>query len=97
MMKQQQMLYLFGDQTCDVRQRLNSLLHYRNDPVVEDFLLKAYNAIHRELYKLPSQVRDGLPRFTCVDDLVLWKGDGRRCIPLDMAVTCMYQLAVFIR
>ncbi|KAL8639261.1 MAG: hypothetical protein Q9228_003690 [Teloschistes exilis] len=96
-MKQQQMLYLFGDQTYDVRQRLNNLLHYRNDPVVEDFLLKAYNAIRREIYTLPSQARDGLPRFTCVDDLVLWRGDGRRCVPLDMAVTCMYQLAVFIR
>ncbi|KAL8665034.1 MAG: hypothetical protein Q9202_002590 [Teloschistes flavicans] len=89
-------LYLFGDQTYDVRRHLKELLRYRTNPTVEEFLGKAYDAIRKELYTLPPQVREGLPRFTCVDDLVLWKEGGRRCIPLDMALTCMYQLAVFI-
>ncbi|OCK75289.1 ketoacyl-synt-domain-containing protein [Lepidopterella palustris CBS 459.81] len=89
-------LYLFGDQTYDLQPHLKDLLRNRHNPVLEDFLVKAYDAVRTELYKLPQQVRDDLPRFTCLDDLVLWNQSGKRCIPLDMAVTCMYQLGVFI-
>ena len=90
-------LYLFGDQTYDIQPHLKVLLRNRDNPVLEDFLEKAYDAIRIGIYKLPYQVRDDLPRFTSLDDLVSWNQGGRRCIPLDMAVTCMYQLAGFIR
>lgn len=90
-------LYLFGDQTFDIQPRLKDLLRHRSNPVVEDFLVKAYEVVRTEIYELAPPVRDDLPRFTCLDDLVLWKHDGRRCVPLDMAVTCMYQLGIFIR
>lgn len=96
-MTSQLKLYLFGDQTYDVQPGLKDLLHYRHNPVLEDFLLKAYDAIRNELYSLPREVRDDLPRFTCIDDIILRKQSGRRCVPLDMAVTCMYQLGAFIR
>lgn len=90
-------LYLFGDQTYDIQPHLKDLLRYRHNPILENFLIKAYDAIRIEIYRLPSEIRDGLPRFTCLDDLVLGKQGEKRCIPLDMAVTCMYQLGVFIR
>lgn len=90
-------LYLFGDQTYDTQSHLRELMLYRHNPVLEDFLVKVYDTIRTEIYKLPAEIRDDLPRFTCLDDLVLWKQDGKRCIALDMAVTCMYQLGVFIR
>ncbi|KAL9056770.1 MAG: hypothetical protein Q9162_002741 [Coniocarpon cinnabarinum] len=89
-------LYLFGDQTYDIQPYLKDLLRHRHNPVLEDFLAKAYDAVRAEIYNLPVQVRDDLPRFTCMDDLVLWNQSGRRCVPLDMAVTCMYQLGHFI-
>ncbi|KAI5927308.1 beta-ketoacyl synthase [Camillea tinctor] len=95
-MADQLKLYLFGDQTYDIQAHLKELLRYRNNPVLESFMTKAYDAIRLEIYKLPVETRDDLPRFTCLDDLVLWKQDGKRCIPLDMAVTCMYQLGSFI-
>ena len=97
MAKQQQKLYLFGDQTYDVRNHLKDLLGYRTNPILEKFLVKAYHAIRMEVFTLSPQVRDGLPQFTCLEDLVLWKQDGKRCVPLDMAVTCMFQLGAFIR
>ena len=90
-------LYLFGDQTYDIQPDLKELLRYRHNPVLEDFLVKAYDRIRQHIYELPSEIREKLPRFTCLDDIVLRKQDGKRCIPLDMAVTCMYQLGVFIR
>lgn len=90
-------LYLFGDQTFNVRPYLKDLMKYRENPVLEDFLVKAYNAIRTEIYQLSPEVRDDLPRFTCVDDIIFRKQGGKRCDPLDMAVTCMYQLGIFIR
>ncbi|KAK5989545.1 Non-reducing polyketide synthase fsr1 [Cladobotryum mycophilum] len=89
-------LYLFGDQTFDMQPHTKDLLTHRDNPILEDFLVKTYDAVRLEIYKLTPQIRNDLPRFTCLDDLVLWNPQGKRCIPLDMAVICMYQLAVFI-
>ena len=96
-MADQMKLYLFGDQTHDVQPVLRDLLRCRQNPALESFLIKSYNAIRTEIYKLPSEVRDDLPRFTCLDDIMFRKPGGSQCVPLDMAVTCMYQLGSFIR
>ena len=90
-------LYLFGDQTYDIQPYLKDLLQYRYNPVLEDFLVKAYGVIRTEIYQLSPETRDNLPRFTSVDDLLLRKPGGKRCIPLDMAVACIYQVGTFIR
>lgn len=90
-------MYLFGDQTYDVQPHLKNLMRSRDNPLLEDFLVKAYESIRREIYKLPAEARDSFPQFSSVDDLILWKRDGKRCVALDMAVTCMYQLGTFIR
>ncbi len=97
MMESNLKFYLFGDQTFDIQSHLRHLLRSRDNPVVHDFLVKAYNAVRVEIYKLPRPLREDLPRFTCLDDLILWDHGKRPCIPLEMAVTCMYQLGAFLR
>ncbi|KUI53252.1 Conidial yellow pigment biosynthesis polyketide synthase [Cytospora mali] len=89
-------LCLFGDQTHDINQNFKDLLHYRDNPVLDSFLTRAYDATRAEIFKLPDEFREDVPRFTCLEDLVYWNHRGIRCIPLDMAVTCMYQLGFFI-
>ena len=91
-------LYLFGDQTFDVDSQLAGLLEARDDLLLRAFLPRAYNAIRNEIYSLSSAVREELPRFTKIEDIILWKrsGAGPRCIPLDMAVTTLWQLAQFM-
>nr|APX43974.1 polyketide synthase [Pestalotiopsis microspora] len=89
-------LFLFGDQTYDNQPHRKDLMRYRQNPVLENFLAKSYEAIRNEIYNLPVELRTKLPRFTCLDDLLLWKQDGQRVIALDMALTCLYQLSVFI-
>ncbi|KAI1142789.1 polyketide synthase [Hypoxylon sp. FL0543] len=98
-MGQQETLYLFGDQTFDVEPHLHKLLDASNSNVIlGDFLEKAYNALRVQIFQLPKHVREKLPRFTTIEDVLLWKQPkgGIRCVPLDMAVTCMYQLGSFI-
>lgn len=90
-------LYLFGDQTYDIRAQFKTLLQRRDNPILEDFLAKAFDALRGELYKLPPEIREDVPRFTCLSDLASWDQSGKRCVPLDMAVTCLYQLGTFIR
>lgn len=91
-------LVMFGDLTFDLTHRWKDLFHIRNNAAVEDFLTKAYIAIRNEIYKLPVDVRNDLPRFTCLNDLILSNKAGSRRVPaLDTAVACMYQLATFIR
>ncbi|KAL2170142.1 hypothetical protein VTG60DRAFT_5164 [Thermothelomyces hinnuleus] len=61
-----------------------------------DFLVKAYDAVRAEIYQLPRPLREDVPRFTCLDDLILWDHSTKRFIPIDMAVICMYQLGIFL-
>ncbi|RCI15849.1 hypothetical protein L249_1704 [Ophiocordyceps polyrhachis-furcata BCC 54312] len=89
-------LYLFGDQTFDIQPHFKALLRQRSHPILEDFLTKAYDAVRAEIYKLPYDDRQDVPRFTSLDDLASWNQSGKRSIPLDMAVTCIYQLGSFI-
>ncbi|KAK4235627.1 ketoacyl-synt-domain-containing protein [Achaetomium macrosporum] len=89
-------LYLFGDQTFDVQPHLRDLMRHRHNPVLENFLAKALDAIRAELYTLPREMHERLPRFTSVDELLLRRQGGKACLPLDMAMTCLYQLGAFI-
>ncbi|KAM0241576.1 hypothetical protein ACHAPO_001262 [Fusarium lateritium] len=89
-------LYLFGDQTFEIQPHLKTLFQKRDNLFLQDFLNKAYHAIRVELFKVPYSIRRDLPRFTCLEDLLLWDQSGQRCIALDMAMTTLYQLATFI-
>lgn len=95
-------LYLFGDQTYDIGPHLKTLLleSKRGNVLLSDFLHRAYGALRKEIYHLSFQERESLPRFTCVEDLVLWRAnsaeEARQCVPLDMSLTCMYHIAAFI-
>lgn len=93
----EKVLYLFGDQTHDLNPQLKQLVHYKHNPLLEDFLTRAYDTLRTEIFSLPKSVRDELPRFTCLDDIIFRDQNVKRCVPLDMAITCMYQLGYFIR
>ncbi|KAI8631121.1 polyketide synthase [Xylariaceae sp. FL1651] len=98
-MAHQKILYLFGDQTFDVELHMPKLLDAgSNGVLLRDFLDRAYNAIRLQISRLPANLRGELPRFTSVEDVLLWKQPKEqvRCVPLDMARTCLYQLASFI-
>ena len=73
-------LYLFGDQTYDIQPRLKELLQHHDNPILEAFLEKTYDAVRVEIYKLPQSIKEDLPRFTSFEDLVLWSRSGKRYV-----------------
>lgn len=95
-------LYLFGDQTYDIGPHLKTLLleSKRGNILLGNFFQRTYSALRKQIYQLSPQEREALPRFTSVEDLVLWRAtspeEARHCIPLDMSLTCMYHVAAFI-
>lgn len=89
---------IFGDQTWDLQSHIKKLFHLRDNAVVEDFLTKAYDAVRKEIYSLQPELRDAIPRFTSLNDLILYnQGSGPRCVAIDLAIHCMYHLGTFIR
>ncbi|KAI4597969.1 Type I Iterative PKS [Pestalotiopsis sp. 9143b] len=48
-------LFLFGDQTYDNAPHRKDLMRHRQNPVLENFLAKSYEAIRKEIYKLPLE------------------------------------------
>ncbi|RDW64444.1 Male sterility, NAD-binding [Aspergillus mulundensis] len=89
-------VYLFGDETFPLQPGLRTLLHHRSNIVLDDFLVRAYDAIRVLLYELPPAVRENLPNFTCLEDLLLWSPGVARCVPLEMAMRCLYQVGLFM-
>jgi hypothetical protein len=90
-------LFFFGDQTLDIQPYFKDLISHRNSPVLDDFLAKSYHVLRTELDQLPRNVKAELPRFTCIDDIILRKKGDKSCIALELALTTMYQLGVFMR
>jgi hypothetical protein len=89
-------LYLFGDQTFNAINQLTSLLQARDNLLLDCLLTKAYNALRTEIHELPPETRNSIPRFCSIEDLVNARKFGKRCIPLDMALTCLYHLSKFV-
>lgn len=94
-------LFLFGDQTHDRQPHQRQLLtRPRDDAVLEELLAKAYDALRTELFQLPREAWARLPRFTSIDDVLAWTpepgGGPGCCVALEMAVTCLCQLGVFV-
>lgn len=90
-------LYVFGDQTYDLQiNELRAIIHDgKSNPVGVEFLERARRALRSDLYQLGPEYRHHAPPFTCVRDLLSWKRG--HCVPLDMAVLCIYQLGSFMR
>ena len=90
-------LYVFGDQTYNVQIKdLRSLIHNGNaDPIVVEFLERARRELRNGLCQLSPEDRRHAPSFTHTTDFLLWKKG--HCVPIDMAILCVYQLGSFMR
>lgn len=90
-------VYLFGDQTGEFEPGLRCLLQTKDNSFLASFFEKCFHALRHEISRLPPSDREIFPRFTSIVHLL---AQYRRTAPnpaLESALTCIYQLAAFIR
>ena len=90
-------LYVFGDQLDNNIEGLRSLMYSNLEPVLDSFLSKSYDAIRSELSRIPQSRQRPMPKFSCLLDLLTMRSDDARYIPLDHALTTIYQIGLFMR
>lgn len=90
-------LYLIGDHTYNIRLHFERLFRRNDDCLLKTFSNRVFNALGAEISKLPLHISDGFPQFSYFEDLLEWSKTGNPCVPLDMTLTCMYQIRIFIR
>ena len=90
-------IYVFGDETFDYREDLNSLVHHNDDPSLVSFFEKIYYALRAEIGLLPPRQLQHFLRFANFPELVAQSLAGSVHPGLDQALACTYQLARFLR
>lgn len=89
-------ILLFGDQSADCRLNLERIVT-RNDRVVLTALLEKVNiSLREEITRQPSWVRDCVPCFSNIADLVTsyYESDSPTAI-LEGTLLCLCQLAEY--
>ena len=90
-------ILLLGDQTNGFDSGLRRLLHVKDNNHLMAFFERVHYALRLEIGHLPITERDSFPRFTSVIDLLARHREGGTNPALESALTCIHQLACFIR
>ena len=91
-------ILIFGDQTGDYGKIFSQLMHIKENTVLTSFFEKAYSALRDEVSQQPRVVRDQIPGFSSIADLLARYSESTaaRSNPLESALTCISQIACFI-
>ncbi|ESZ99281.1 PksA [Sclerotinia borealis F-4128] len=86
--------YIFGDQSEKIDEGLCTLICSERDAILDSFLTKSYEAIRSEIQESKLEVPF---KFASLLDLLALRKDGLKSVPLDHALTFVYQIGLFIR
>ena len=90
-------VFLFGDQATNYHNNLRNKLHEGNSPLVSTFLDQANAALCEEIARQPRLVRDSIPPFSTVLDLLDCFDEARASNPaVESAVCTICQIACLI-
>ncbi|KAL9126313.1 MAG: hypothetical protein Q9217_004613 [Psora testacea] len=91
-------ILFFGDQTGDFPTAFQRVLHIKDNALLTAFLDKAYLTLRQEVAQQPRPVREQIPGFSSIGDLVARysEPDQTKSNPLESVLTCISQLACFI-
>ena len=91
-------ILLFGNQGGDYHSNLRNKLHQKNNPVLTSFLERTNAALREEISQQPRLVRETMPQFSTLSDLVEWLNDPQVSNPaIESAICCVCQIACLIR
>ena len=91
-------ILLFGDQATDYHNNLRNKLRERNNPILTSFLDQANAALCEEVARQPRLIRDTIPSFSTLLELVDWFDSAKTSNPAVESATCtICQIACLIR
>jgi hypothetical protein len=90
-------IYLFGDQSEKIDEGLKILICSDRDAILDSFLTKSYEAIRHEIQNITASKLRVSSKFSSLLDLLALRQDGLQSVPLDHALTVIYQIGLFIR
>ncbi|KAL8767433.1 MAG: hypothetical protein Q9194_005985 [Teloschistes cf. exilis] len=97
MMSPNMNILLFGDQAIDYHNNLRLKLREKNSPVLSSFLDQANAALCEEVARQPRLVRDTIPSFSTLLDLVDWFDEVKTSNPaVESAICTTCQIACLI-
>ena len=88
--------YIFGDQTSDYSKELRDLVHSNKDHLLIAFFEQTCLALRTEIGNLPHQQQHVIARFSNFSELAAFERAESFHPALDQALSCAYQLALFI-
>lgn len=98
MMSPEMKILLFGDQATDYHNNLRKKLHQKNSPVLSSFFDKTKAALREEVSLQSRLVRDTIPSFSNLLDLVDWSDEAKVANPaVESAICTTCQIACLIR
>ncbi|KAI4231872.1 MAG: hypothetical protein LQ349_005331 [Xanthoria aureola] len=90
-------ILLFGDQATDYHNNLRNKLRERNNPILTSFLDQANAALCEEVARQPRLIRDTIPSFSTLLELVDWFDSAKTSNPAVESATCtICQIACLI-
>ncbi|KAL8757001.1 MAG: hypothetical protein Q9199_002543 [Rusavskia elegans] len=90
-------ILLFGDQATDYHNNLRNKLREKNNPTLSSFLDQANAALCEEVARQPRLVRDTIPSFSTLLDLVDWFDTAKASNPaVESAICTICQIACLI-
>ena len=89
-------LYLFGDQDSQFRDDLGALLLVGGNPILNAFFDRAALSLRQEIQTLPWSQRDQFPSFCNFLDLLAIDTSKPLHPALQLALTSVHHLAVFL-
>lgn len=90
-------VYVFGDQTGEFEPGLRNLLHTKDNSFLASFFEKCFHVLRHEISRLPPSDREKFPSFTSIIHLLAQYRQAAPNPALESTLTCIYQLAAFIK
>ena len=92
-------ILFFGDQTGDHFTSFQHALHVKDDVLLTAFFEKCYLTLRHEVAQQSLSVREQIPCFSSIGDLVSRYAEPNVCESnvLESTLTCISQLACFFR
>ncbi|KAF3386933.1 Conidial pigment polyketide synthase alb1 [Penicillium rolfsii] len=90
-------IFVLGDQTVRVESSLQELLYSCHNTTLSGFLSESYQAVRREISRLPANERASIPQPETLALLLDASRKGKRHPAWDSALLCLYEIGEYIR